>query len=47
VNAIAATYSAHPVQVSAWKKEVTERLPEVFSGKPDAVGFGLVFLDQR
>jgi putative transposase len=26
----------HPVQVSQWKKEVTERLPEVFSQKKDA-----------
>jgi hypothetical protein len=24
----------HPVQVSQWKKEVLERLPEVFSSKP-------------
>jgi putative transposase len=26
----------HPVQASKWKKEVTERLPEVFAGKSDA-----------
>ncbi len=34
VHAIAAKYQVHPVQVSQWKKEVLERLPEVFSGKP-------------
>jgi len=26
----------HPVQVSQWKKEVAERLPEVFANKPQA-----------
>jgi transposase-like protein len=36
VHTIAAKHSVHPVQVSQWKKEVTERLPEVFAGKPDA-----------
>ena len=36
VHAIAAKHGVHPVQVSQWKKEVTERLPEVFAGKPDA-----------
>ena len=36
VHAIAAKYQVHPVQVSQWKKEVTERLPEVFAKKPDA-----------
>ena len=35
VHAIAAKHGVHPVQVSAWKKEVNERLPEVFAGKPD------------
>ena len=35
VHAIAAKHGVHPVQVSQWKKEVTERLPEVFAGKPD------------
>jgi transposase-like protein len=33
VHAIAAKYQVHPVQVSQWKKEVLERLPEVFSRK--------------
>ena len=33
VNAIAAKYQIHPVQVSQWKKEVLEHLPEVFSRK--------------
>ena len=36
VHAIAARHGIHPVQVSQWKKEVAERLPEVFAGKPDA-----------
>ena len=36
VHAIAAKHGIHPVQVSQWKREVAERLPEVFAGKPDA-----------
>lgn len=36
VHAIAAKHQVHPVQVSQWKKEVAERLPEVFTSKPDA-----------
>lgn len=36
VHAIAAKHGVHPVQVSQWKKEAAERLPEVFSHKPDA-----------
>ena len=36
IHVIAAKYGVHTVQVSKWKKEVTERLPEVFAGKPDA-----------
>ena len=35
VHTIAAKYQVHPVQVSQWKKEVTERLPEVFARKAD------------
>jgi transposase-like protein len=35
VHAIAAKYEVHPVQVSQWKKEAAERLPEVFSKKAD------------
>jgi len=35
VQTIAAKYQVHPVQVSHWKKEVTERLPEVFARKGD------------
>lgn len=39
INAIAAKYEVHPVQVSQWKKEVLERLPEVFATKkPGGVG---------
>src|SRR5664280_808624 len=38
IHAIAAKYQVHPVQVSQWKKEAAERLPEVFArkGDPDA-----------
>ncbi len=35
VTAIAAKYQVHPVQVSQWKKELLERLPEVFARKAD------------
>jgi len=34
VHAIAAKYQVHPVQVSQWKKDLLERLPEVFATKP-------------
>jgi transposase len=30
VSQLAADYEIHPVQVSKWKKELQERLPEVF-----------------
>ena len=33
VHVIAAKYQVHPVQVTQWKKEVLERLPEVFTKK--------------
>jgi transposase len=33
VNEIAAQYEVHPVQVSTWKKDLLDRLPEVF-GRP-------------
>jgi len=35
VNEIAREYEVHPVQVSQWKKEIQERLPELFNKKPD------------
>jgi len=35
VHAIAAKHKVHPVQVSQWKKEVAERLPELFGRKPE------------
>ena len=34
VQTIAARHKVHPVQVSQWKKEACERLPEVFGQKP-------------
>lgn len=30
INQIAADYEIHPVQVSTWKKELSERLPKIF-----------------
>lgn len=33
VHAIAQEHEVHPVQVSQWKKELIERLPEVFGRK--------------
>ena len=35
IHAIAAKHEVHPVQVSQWKKEVAERLPELFEQKRD------------
>ena len=35
IHVIAQRHEVHTVQVSAWKKEVAERLPEVFA-KPSA-----------
>ena len=36
VHAIAAKHGVHPTQVNQWKKEVSERLPEVFTKQADA-----------
>jgi len=41
INELAAKYELHPVQVGSWKKELLERVPEVFERKnaakdPDA-----------
>jgi transposase len=36
VNEIAREHQVHPVQVSAWKKELLDRVPEVFGRKPEA-----------
>ena len=30
INEIVAKYEAHPVQVGSWKKELLERVPELF-----------------
>ena len=35
VHVIAARHKIHPVQVSQWKKELLERLPEVFARKAE------------
>jgi len=36
VHAIAQKHGVHPVQVSQWKKEILDRLPEVFAKKKDS-----------
>ena len=36
INQIAQDEGIHPVQVSTWKKELKERLPEIFSSKNDS-----------
>lgn len=36
VHMIAAKHGVHPTQVHQWKKEVAERLPEVFTKQADA-----------
>lgn len=33
INVIAAKYELHPVQVGNWKKELLERVPELFERK--------------
>jgi transposase len=33
INEIAAKYEVHPVQVGNWKKELLERVPELFERK--------------
>jgi transposase-like protein len=33
INAIAAKYEVHPVQVGNWKKELLDRVPELFERK--------------
>jgi len=35
INEIAATHGVHPNQVSQWKTQLLENLPEVFSGERD------------
>jgi len=35
VHTIAARYGVHPTQVTAWKKEIAERLPELFGKRSD------------
>jgi transposase len=36
MNQIAAKYDLHPVQVGNWKKELLERVPEIFDRKNPA-----------
>jgi transposase-like protein len=36
IHVIAAKHQVHPTQVNQWKKEVAERLPEVFTRQADA-----------
>ena len=36
ISQIAQDEGVHPVQVSTWKKELQERLPEVFGSKSEA-----------
>ena len=36
LNEIAAKYEVHPVQVSNWKKELLDRVPELFARKNTA-----------
>ncbi len=36
IHVIAAKHQVHPTQVNQWKKEVSERLPEVFTQQADA-----------
>ncbi len=35
INEIASHYSIHPNQVTQWKKQATEGLPDVFSSRRD------------
>jgi len=35
VSEIARDFEVHPVQVSQWKKEIQDRLPEVFGRRPE------------
>ncbi len=38
IHAIAAKYQVHPGQITQWKKELLERLPEVFARKAPPSG---------
>ena len=35
VHVIAARFEVHPTQVTAWKKEIADRLPELFGRRTD------------
>ncbi len=41
INEIAAKYEVHPVQVGNWKKELLDRVPEVFERKNAAKNKGV------
>jgi transposase-like protein len=47
VHAIAAKHGVHPTQVHQWKKEVAERLPEVFTKQADAEALAAKEREQR
>ena len=35
IHVIAARFEVHPTQVTAWKKEIADRLPELFGKRSD------------
>ncbi len=47
ISEIAREFEVHPVQVSQWKKEIQDRLPEVFGRKPDVTEEDLEKQEQR
>jgi len=36
ISEIAQRYEVHPTQVNTWRREIVDRLPELFAGKQDA-----------
>jgi len=37
ISEIAQRFEVHPTQVNTWRKELVQRLPELFSSKQDSV----------